>query len=255
MNLFSSSKASYNGWKGEFHAQVLLYFSKLGRNSISMHDVCLSWPNGRTIQIDELIIAKSGIYVIEVKNYKGWIFGHIYNRYWTQCLNTKYIGLTEKNRLYNPIMQNQAHIICLKYILNEFPNVPYHSIVVFSNEACFKHVTYDENITHLIYMSELRKTLDSIDTDFRNTLSLIDIVKIKRTIQKNISSSDSKNHVAYVKSVQCLEKTGELHNQAKCPICGSKLVIRTAKNGEKAGTQFIGCSSFPKCRYTRSINK
>lgn len=36
------------------------------------------------------------------------------------------------------------------------------------------------------------------------------------------------------------QKTGE-----RCPQCGSDLVIRAGKNG-----QFVGCSTFPKCRYT-----
>lgn len=33
-----------------------------------------------------------------------------------------------------------------------------------------------------------------------------------------------------------------------CPICGSKMVLRTAKKGAKAGEKFWGCSAFPKCR-------
>jgi DNA topoisomerase-1 len=36
------------------------------------------------------------------------------------------------------------------------------------------------------------------------------------------------------------QKTGE-----QCPECGSDLVKRNGKKGE-----FIGCSAFPKCRYT-----
>lgn len=36
-----------------------------------------------------------------------------------------------------------------------------------------------------------------------------------------------------------------------CPRCGGKLVLRTAKKGAHSGNQFLGCSSFPKCRYTR----
>lgn len=34
-----------------------------------------------------------------------------------------------------------------------------------------------------------------------------------------------------------------------CPKCGSRLVIRNGSRGK-----FIGCSNFPKCRYTRNIN-
>ncbi|MCA9325798.1 restriction endonuclease [Candidatus Saccharibacteria bacterium] len=38
-----------------------------------------------------------------------------------------------------------------------------------------------------------------------------------------------------------------------CPSCGGELVTRTAKRGKFAGSQFLGCSSFPKCRFTRSV--
>ena len=42
-----------------------------------------------------------------------------------------------------------------------------------------------------------------------------------------------------------LEKVGEV-----CPDCGGELVYRTGRFGK-----FISCSNFPKCRYTRQIDK
>jgi restriction system protein len=33
-----------------------------------------------------------------------------------------------------------------------------------------------------------------------------------------------------------------------CPKCGSRMVIRTAKQGINAGKEFWGCSTFPKCK-------
>jgi DNA topoisomerase I len=41
-----------------------------------------------------------------------------------------------------------------------------------------------------------------------------------------------------------IEKTGEA-----CPDCGEELINRWGRNGK-----FVGCSAFPKCRYTRSLN-
>ncbi len=35
-----------------------------------------------------------------------------------------------------------------------------------------------------------------------------------------------------------------------CPRCGGELIKRKAKKGPKAGAEFWGCTSFPKCRYT-----
>jgi len=34
-----------------------------------------------------------------------------------------------------------------------------------------------------------------------------------------------------------------------CPKCGNSLIIRKGKNGE-----FLGCSSYPKCRFTKEID-
>ncbi|MCW9705800.1 topoisomerase DNA-binding C4 zinc finger domain-containing protein [Aliifodinibius sp. 1BSP15-2V2] len=37
-----------------------------------------------------------------------------------------------------------------------------------------------------------------------------------------------------------------------CPKCSSKLVERIVKKGPNAGTKFLGCKNFPKCRFTRN---
>jgi ssDNA-binding Zn-finger/Zn-ribbon topoisomerase 1 len=36
-----------------------------------------------------------------------------------------------------------------------------------------------------------------------------------------------------------------------CPRCGGTLVTRTVSKGERKGETFVGCSNFPKCRYTK----
>ena len=40
--------------------------------------------------------------------------------------------------------------------------------------------------------------------------------------------------------------------QARCPKCSSELVLRVAKKGNNKGSEFLGCSAFPKCRYVES---
>lgn len=40
-----------------------------------------------------------------------------------------------------------------------------------------------------------------------------------------------------------------------CPICGETMVRRTAKRGPNTGSNFWGCSRYPNCNGTRSINK
>jgi four helix bundle suffix protein len=35
-----------------------------------------------------------------------------------------------------------------------------------------------------------------------------------------------------------------------CPLCGKPMVLRTAKQGKNAGSQFLGCSGYPECKST-----
>ncbi len=42
-----------------------------------------------------------------------------------------------------------------------------------------------------------------------------------------------------------------LHDDRKvCPKCESEMVLRTARKGDSTGSQFWGCSGYPRCRYT-----
>lgn len=41
----------------------------------------------------------------------------------------------------------------------------------------------------------------------------------------------------------------------RCPNCAGTMILRTARKGANAGEKFWGCSSFPKCKGTRSSQK
>ena len=38
-----------------------------------------------------------------------------------------------------------------------------------------------------------------------------------------------------------------------CPTCGQAMILRTARKGRLAGTQFWGCSAYPECQVTRPL--
>jgi len=45
-----------------------------------------------------------------------------------------------------------------------------------------------------------------------------------------------------------------LNDTAKyCPKCEAETVLRTAGRGAGAGTQFWGCSTYPRCRFTMPV--
>lgn len=56
-----------------------------------------------TTEIDVLMLHPTGVYVIESKNYSGWIFGKAGQGSWTVCLNKR-----TKERVPNPIRQNEG---------------------------------------------------------------------------------------------------------------------------------------------------
>jgi len=79
-----------------------------------------------TTQIDHVVVSNFGIFVLETKSYKGWIFGGAKQKYWIQVLY-KY-----KKSFYNPLYQNFAHIKAVENLVRPlFPNAPIVGLVAF----------------------------------------------------------------------------------------------------------------------------
>lgn len=62
-----------------------------------------------------------------------------------------------------------------------------------------------------------------------------------------------------IESVRAGGRTEELREAAKipspesCPKCGSAMVVRTAKRGNRAGSDFYGCTRYPRCNGIRQV--
>jgi hypothetical protein len=120
--------------------------------------------NGKTTEIDALVISGRGIYVIESKNRSGTIYGKGNEQNWTQWLNKK-----STYPMYNPIMQNESHINALKAHLKNYPDIAYFNIVSFI-EGCKLKVTDAKN-AYLVTHNELNKTLDKIANTHKDTIT------------------------------------------------------------------------------------
>lgn len=86
----------------------------------------------RSTQIDHILVSRFGVFVIETKDYRGWIFGGPDDRYWTQVL------YRAKYRFQNPIRQNYLHVCAVRELLDFLPPDAIQSIVVFTGDAVFK---------------------------------------------------------------------------------------------------------------------
>jgi len=221
------------GYIGEKKISSILYFLDKSKYQ-TVSNIVLN-TGRKTSQIDHLVISDFGLFVIEMKNYKGWILGGETSEYWTQVL------FKRKERFYNPVRQNYGHILALKNNLREFPNIKYISIIVFSSKATIKVNTS----TDVVYTYNLLATIKKY-----SSLNLSKDGKEKIFYKINsINSSKTYEKAEHIKTIKTKVQNREASIRAnKCPHCGSKLILRKGKFGD-----FMGCSSFPNCKFTRSF--
>lgn len=236
--------------------------------------------DGTTTEIDVILIHSTGIFVIESKNYSGWIFGSEKTKTWTQTLRNGR-GRARKEYFYNPIMQNNTHVKCLKEIVGV--NVPVYSVIAFSERCTLKSVTVESADIKVVNRQHISTAVKHLGNQSIQALSKMDIERIFEMLYPSTQTTEYEKlrHIANVNVIkhdgkrrtttekESVEKTTETEITASnqknkensaaqsdkriCPRCNAELVLRTARKGEHAGEQFYGCSRFPKCRYKESV--
>ena len=218
-----------------------------GYNGRCLKNVYIPRANGGTSEIDLLYITTKGLFVIESKNYSGYIFGNGNQRQWTSTL---YAGKSwfggnkvEKYKFYNPIWQNNTHIKVLRDYIGP---IAAFSFIVFGDNCELKNVSHQEGNIWICRESNLGRTIKQV-WDYSD--NIYDEQKINDIYNRllpltNVSVATKQEHIANINRV----KNGEV-----CPRCGGALVLRSAKQGAYVGKNFYGCSNFPKCRYIRNI--
>jgi len=96
-----------------------------------MNHVTLQMDDGTT-QIDHILVSRFGVFVIETKDYKGWIFANAKQANWTQVL------IKWRFKFQNPIFQNFRHVRAVQGILDFLPPEAIKSVVVFMGDAEFR---------------------------------------------------------------------------------------------------------------------
>jgi restriction system protein len=115
------------GWCGEQLVRLTLHWQLDRTRYVTLHDVTLQTFDGTT-QIDHLVVSPFGVFVIETKNMKGWIFGSEKQAEWTQKI------FRNTYRFQNPLRQNYKHVKAIEEMLQMSPDA-LHSIVVFVGAA------------------------------------------------------------------------------------------------------------------------
>jgi hypothetical protein len=219
------------GWFGEKKATFYLWFSLNAKTYRRFHNVILPAKNGTT-QIDHLLVSPYGLFIVETKNIKGWIFGSESQPKWTQVLYGK------KYSFQNPIRQTFRQ----KKVLSEFLGIDestVHTVVYFVGDCKFK-TPLPANVLNSGLGRYIKRFKDRI-------ISPEDVDGLTEALRWRLSEATTtrRDH---------LRSLRERHaSTTVCPKCGGNLVERTAKKGPNAGSKFLGCENYPRCRFTRDF--
>ena len=217
------------GWFGEFRVKLIAGKTKKGTRYV-INNLVLKIDEEKTSQIDHVVINRNGVFVIETKNYSGRIYGNENQLEWTQVLNYGKV----KNKLYNPIKQNKTHIFHVSRLLQG--KIPLVSAVVFVQG----NIRYIE--AKGVYSLSGLKTL--LNTPYIG-LSVEEMENVYQTLlDANDKTVSISQHVENIAAMQ------EAIRNDVCPRCGKQLVVRHGKSGD-----FMGCSGYPDCRFTKQLQK
>ena len=177
------------GIVGESIIQLLLNSPQLGYRKI-LKNIYVPYGN-KTTEIDVVMIHETGIYVIESKNYSGWIFGNEKQQQWTQMLNSY-----TKKRFYNPVWQNRTHIRALSdYASIEQSKIK--SYIVFSDRCELKAVP--PNTSECI-ITKIDLFLYAIYNDINNRKKIFTVEEVNQIEEKlkpitNVSQEVKNKHI------------------------------------------------------------
>ncbi len=245
------------GWFGEMLMRLgfRLFLPKATYRVIN--NVTIPDGQGGTTQIDHIVVSPYGVFVVETKHYKGWIFGGEHDRQWTQKIHGNH-----SQKFQNPLLQNYKHTECLRELVG-LARDQVKSVVVFTGECTLK--TRDKLPAHVTYPGSCVRYIKS-HHDVR--IDAEAVAAVEAAIRENRLTpgwKTARQHKAYVQSLHPAQQEAaaicskvpdgadesapaEPQPTKQCPQCGAEMVLRTARRGANAGNQFWGCSNYPKCR-------
>ena len=216
----------FKGWIGEQKTEFNLWFSLDKKLYRRFHDVIIPSSNGTT-QVDHILVSPFGLFIVETKNKTGWIFGSETQSKWTQVV------YKNKYSFQNPLRQTYRH----KKVLSKFLDVDesnIETIVYFNGDSEFKTELPSNVLSHGLgsYIKQFNDIVLS-DTEIQRICGLLIDTEGKISKQEHLQSLHERHT-----------------SDTVCPKCGSDLVERTVK---ETGSKFLGCSGYPKCRFSKDI--
>lgn len=253
---------------------ILFELKNSGMDMVVLHDICIETQDSLTAQIDYIVITPKLNFIIECKNMIGNVEinakGNFIRTY-------EFKGKKIKEGIYSPITQNERHMAIIKEKRSEskgrlmsvitrsnFESV-YKPLVVLANPKTRVYDRYapKEVKNKVIRADQLTATLRKMQSESKNySWSRKDMLEFA----EEILQYNREEHNDYIRkyellmadvdksvkdSVSAMENIPQEMNMKEevCPQCQGKLVVRNGKFGK-----FIGCSNYPKCKYTKNID-
>lgn len=222
--------ASFKGWTGEQAARFAAWLLLDQNTYHRLHNVTLMTDHGTT-QVDHIYVSRYGVFVVETKNYAGWIYGREHDATWTQHL------YRVRHSFQNPLRQNYRHTKAVQNLLG-IDDSAVHSVVAFMGPCVLKTPLPPNVSKGAGFVRYIRSRTTPIFTESEVT----QIVATLRSGRLPDTAAVRRKHVADQKARMTAG------TEKACPRCGSTMKLRTARRGLSAGGQFYGCSDYPRCR-------
>lgn len=156
-------------------------------------------PSGSewTTEIDLVMIHETGLFCVESKNYRGWIFGNEQSKYWTQTFKNG-----GKYKFYNPILQNAGHIRALRKYLRGIYEDRIDSVIVFGNKCELKKIKLVSKDVVLLQRMNLKKQLNKDIYNRKIVLSEKEIEKLYSLLFElsQITEAEKEAHIRRIEA-------------------------------------------------------
>jgi ribosomal protein L37AE/L43A len=218
------------GWLGEQLVRLYAHWTLDKGVYRRFHDITLDTPDGTT-QIDHVFLSPFGIFVLETKNMKGWIYGGEHQSHWTQKI------YKHRFKFQNPLRQNYKHLKAIEETLG-VDIAHLHSVIAFVGDNSFK-TALPANVTKgtgfVRYIRSFRETVFSAE----------EVDALAQALQTGRRPPGFATHREHVRG---LRRRNDSSADRQCPKCGHALVVRRIRTGANAGQRIWACSTYPKCR-------
>jgi len=187
---------------------------------------------GGDIRIDEIIVSRYGIFLIESNTMQGRIYGGRQQDAWRHKL-----GLAVE-RFESPRRQGFRHVKEVAEVLGQPENI-FFPVAVFVGDSVFRS-EMPKNVVHGNgFIPYIRSKTEAL-------LSAGEVQRVVRLIELSRRQPTRRDWLAFGKH---LIGVGEEQATDKhCPRCGGAMVLHASQKFDEKGQQFWGCASFPECR-------